>query len=137
MGLLFDCAGAEVNLVDDRYPFGEVRDGRLVVSGEMHPPDMLDESDTQREMFDAEARNPHYAGDLQSLLLGCNICKVSSELSSEPEFQVIIHAMIVQELTPESDTFRRLGISRQYLAPVHEVSEPLTRHGEYRRITLV
>lgn len=137
----------EIQLVDERNPYGEVKGGRLVVSGETRPLDALAPreshcmcyADSARHRFsgdwwfDAKAREASCSGKLVSLLLGCTVMKPQSDVDT-----VHIYALILQELAPSSDTFIRIGMSKQrWFRESGILHEPLTQHGEYRKITLV
>lgn len=47
------------------------------------------------------------------------------------------YALILQEVVPGSDVFRRIGVSKERSYRNAVLYEPLTRYGEYREITLV
>lgn len=136
---------AEVRLVDQRNPYGGIEDGRLVVSGETRSLDALNprerhcmcytdsaKDDDANWWFDANEREATCSGKLISLLLG-GIVMDPWKTYSVMHF----YALILQEVVPGSDVFRRIGVSKERSYRNAVLYEPLTRYGEYREITLV
>lgn len=144
-----DVDDVEMELADPSNPYGEVVRCKLTVSSKLRPLSKLDHADPgwKNRMghansttatsniithwwFDAEEHELAHDGELCSLLLGSFV---------DCRHVAIVYAMILQQVEPNSDTFRRLGISNDTvpMGRAGEAPAPLVLDAQYRTIKLI
>lgn len=147
-----DIDNVEILLLDENNPFGEVKEGRLKISGKLRSvavpgPNAGDwtqgmgqasspaVSRVIRPYFDAEERKLGHTAELQTLLLGIRINRLPSVDCID------VWSMILQEVIPGSNVFRRIGITEDAVNDEVTAKEdwtmPEPADGKYRIIVLV
>jgi len=139
-----DLVSAETTLVHEDNPYGEVKRGCLTLSGlvkridvvpskdpteapDLFQSSMLHENQAIAGILDMEDAKVTYVGEHRSLLLGCSVSFVSGVLS---------YSLILQEVTPGANKFRRLGIAVDSVPPDHDVERGRRLKGEYSTLSI-
>lgn len=138
----------DILLLDEMNPFGEVTRGTLTISGKLRALQRASASSNDRAeymgqtsspascrvietYFDAEEQQADRTRELYALLVGLDLIGTND---------IIVWSLILEESPPGSNSFRRIGVSkdavREYATTEErKIAEPL--EGEYRTITLI
>ena len=133
-----DLVSVDVAFVNEANPYGEVRGGRLTVAGLVKKmvvtassfcqPNMLHESQHIAGVLDCDADDLPDDGVYISIMLGCLVSHVGG---------VDAYGLILQKVTPELNTYRRVGIYQDVAPPDREVERGRRLKGDYQTVTII